>query len=93
MVSKFNRVFALHFSYQISRISVLSCQNSDSIPYLGFSNYCGVESGKISQVGQSGSQTHINVGFFQATIVTIIFVKMKVENNVPHLQSLAGPGL
>ena len=47
----------------------------------------------MSQVGQSGSQTHINMDFFQVTIVTIILVKTKVENNVPHLQSLAGPGL
>ena len=42
----------------------------------------------MSQVGQSGSHTH-KYGFFQVTIVTIILVKMKVENNVPHLQSLA----
>ena len=47
----------------------------------------------MSQVGQSGSQTHINMDFFQLTIVTIILVKTKVENNVPHLRSLAGPGL
>ena len=47
----------------------------------------------MSQVGQSGSQTHINMDFFQVTIVTIILVKTKVENNVPHLQSPAGPGL
>ena len=68
MVSKFNLVLALHFSYQISRISVLSCQNSDSIPYLGFSHYCGVESGKINHVGQSGSQTHINMDFFKSQL-------------------------
>ena len=86
MVSKFNLVLALHFSYQISRISVLSCQDSDSIPYLGFSNYCRVESGKMSQVGQSGSQTHINTFFFQVTIVTIILVKMKAEQIVSEFR-------
>ena len=47
----------------------------------------------MSQVGQNGSLTQINMDFFQVTIVTINLVKMKAENNVRHLQSLAGPGV
>ena len=60
---------------------------SDSILYLGSSNYCRVESGKMNHVGQSGSQTQINMDFRQVTIVTIILVKMKVEINVPIIFS------
>ena len=41
----------------------------------------------MSYMGQSGSQTHINMDFFQVTIVTIILVKVKVETNVPVIFS------
>ena len=41
----------------------------------------------MSHVGQSGSQAHINMDFFYVTIVTIILVKMKVENNAPIIFS------
>ena len=47
----------------------------------------------MSQVGAKWVTDTHKRGFFQVRIVTIILVKTKVENNVPHLQSLAGPGL
>ena len=41
----------------------------------------------MSHVGQSVSLTDINIDSFPVTIVTIILVKMKVENNVPTIFS------
>ena len=47
----------------------------------------------MSQVRQNGLQTHINMDFFSSHNCNHNFGENESRNNVPHLQSLAGPEL
>ena len=66
----------------------------DSISYLDFNNWCRVKLGKICQMGQSGSQKYVNIGFSMLQTTgggtlpdEIIILVAKVKNNVPIILS------